>query len=89
MYLFNIPFPFKCSKSCRRGVMTRQVECQLTDGQGITTTLPDAACASQLNKPSSQMPCNGNIKCGGGIAIREKTVHSSLAFHFVSKIVDG
>ena len=68
--------------------MARHVECQLTDGKGITTTLSDAACASRPNKPLSLMSCNGNKPCGGGIAVREKTVNSLLVFLFVSKIVD-
>ena len=53
----------KCSTSCGPGVMTRKVECQLTQADGSTTVIPSIACAYRLNKPLSEITCHENITC--------------------------
>ena len=58
LYLF-----LKCSTSCGPGVMTRKVECQLTQADGSSTVIPSIACAYRLNKPLSEITCHENITC--------------------------
>ena len=53
----------KCSTSCGPGVMTRKVECQLTQADGSSTVIPSIACAYRLNKPLSEITCHENITC--------------------------
>ena len=53
----------KCSTSCRPGVMTRKVECQITQADGSSTVIPSIACAYRLNKPLSEITCHENITC--------------------------
>lgn len=53
----------KCSTSCGPGVMTRKVECQLTEADGSSTVIPSIACAYRLNKPLSEITCHENVTC--------------------------
>ncbi|XP_020601543.1 neurogenic locus notch homolog protein 1-like isoform X6 [Orbicella faveolata] len=52
-----------CSTSCGAGIMTRQVVCQQTAENGITSTVSELACAYVRNKPVTEILCSVNIPC--------------------------
>ena len=68
IYIFSSPR--KCSTSCGAGIMTRQVVCQQTAEDGITSTVSDLVCAYVRNKPATNISCNVNIPCHGGVNIQ-------------------
>lgn len=62
--------PRKCSTSCGAGIMRRQVVCQQTAEDGITSTVLDVACAYVSNKPVTEVLCNLNMPCHAGVNIQ-------------------
>lgn len=61
--IYTFSSPRKCSTSCGAGIMTRQVVCQQTAENGITSTVSDLACAYVRNKPVTEILCSVNIPC--------------------------
>lgn len=68
IYFFSSPR--KCSTPCDAGIMTRQVVCQQTAEDGVTSTVSDLACAYLRNKPATEILCNVNIPCRGDVNIQ-------------------
>ena len=62
--------PRQCSTSCGAGIMTRQLVCQRTAEDGITSTVSDLECAYVSNKPATERVCNVNIPCRDGVNIQ-------------------
>ena len=77
----------KCSTACGPGVMTRKVECQLTQADGSITVIPSIAFAYRLNKPLSEI--SSHALADTLLEVEPETLRNTLTDVMTEALIDA